>query len=63
MHKMALDVLLGAPMSDEAERVFSSIRCTISFDPRRLGAERIEMTECLGSWKKNNYLIFDMHVS
>lgn len=61
LHKMALDVLSIAPMSDKAERVFSSTRRTISFDRARLGAETIEMTECLGSWKKNK-LIFNMHV-
>lgn len=61
LHKMALDVLSIAPMSDKAERVFSSTRRTISFDRARLGAETIEMTECLGSWKKNN-LICNMHV-
>lgn len=61
LHKMALDVLSIAPMSDKAERVFSSTRRTISFDRARLGAETIEMTECLGSWKKNN-LIFNMRV-
>lgn len=61
LHKMALDVLSIAPMSDKAERVFSGTRRTISFDRARLGAETIEMTECLGSWKKND-LVGDMHV-
>lgn len=61
LHKMALNVLSIAPMSDKAERVFSGTRRTISFDRARLGVETIEMTECIGSWNKNN-LIRDGHI-
>jgi hypothetical protein len=48
-------------MSDKAERVFSGARRTVSYDRARLGAETIEMTECLGSWNKND-LIRKVHV-
>ncbi|KAL3957309.1 hypothetical protein ACCO45_007887 [Purpureocillium lilacinum] len=61
LHKMAIDVLSIAPMSDKAERVFSGARRTVSFDRARLGAETIEMTECLGNWNKND-LIRTVHV-
>lgn len=61
LHKMALNVLSIAPMSDKAERVFSGTRRTVSFDRARLGVETIEMTECIGSWNKNN-LIRDGHI-
>ncbi|KID81807.1 Ribonuclease H-like protein [Metarhizium guizhouense ARSEF 977] len=61
LHKMALNVLSIAPMSDKAERVFSGTRRTISFDRARLGVETIEMTECIGSWNKNS-LIRDGHI-
>ncbi|KAK2926576.1 hypothetical protein FoTM2_013467 [Fusarium oxysporum f. sp. vasinfectum] len=61
LHKMAINVLSIAPMSDKAERVFSGARRTISFDRARLGAETIEMTECLGNWNKND-LIREVHV-
>ncbi|KAG7418777.1 hypothetical protein Forpe1208_v003603 [Fusarium oxysporum f. sp. rapae] len=49
LHKMAINVLSIAPMSDKAEHVFSGARRTISFDRARLGAETIKMTECLGN--------------
>jgi hypothetical protein len=61
LHKMAINVLSIAPMSDKAERVFSGARRTVSYDRARLGAETIEMTECLGSWNKND-LIRKVHV-
>lgn len=61
LHKMALNVLSIAPMSDKAERVFSGARRTISFDRARLGVNTIEMSECLGSWNKND-LIREVHV-
>jgi hypothetical protein len=56
LHRMAMNVLSIAPMSDKAERVFSGARRTISFDRARLGADAIEMTECLGSWNKNDLI-------
>lgn len=61
LHKMAINVLSIAPMSDKAERVFSGARRTISFDRARLGVDTIEMSECLGSWNKND-LIREVHV-
>ncbi|KAK9443900.1 transposase-like protein [Metarhizium brunneum] len=61
LHKMAINVLSIAPMSDKAERVFSGTRRTVSYDRARLGTETIEMTECLGSWNKND-LIRKVHV-
>ena len=45
-----------APMSDKAERVFSGARRTVSFDRARPRVETIEMTECLGSWNKNDLI-------
>lgn len=56
LHKMAINVLSIAPMSDKAERVFSGARRTVSYDRARLGTETIEMTECLGSWNKNDLI-------
>ncbi len=56
LHKMAMDVLSIAPMSDKAERVFSGARRTISFDRARLGADAIEMAECLGNCNKNDLI-------
>lgn len=61
LHKMAINILSIAPMSDKAERVFSGTRRTVSYDRARLVAETIEMTECLGSWNKND-LIRKVHV-
>jgi len=49
-------------MSDEAERVFSGVRRTISRDRARLGTLIVEMTELLGNWNKND-LIRELHVS
>jgi hypothetical protein len=61
LHKMAIDILSIPPMSDEAERVFSGVRRTISWDRARLGAWIVEMTELLGNWNKND-LIRVLHV-
>lgn len=61
LYKMPTNVLSIAPMSDKAERVFSGARRTISFDRARLGVDAIEMSECLGSWNKND-LIRKVHV-
>ncbi|KAM4058148.1 PIF1-like helicase [Hirsutella rhossiliensis] len=44
---MAIDVLSIPAMSDEAERVFSGARRTISWDRAQLSAETIEMLEFL----------------
>jgi hypothetical protein len=62
LHRMAIDILSIPPMSDEAERVFSGVRRTISWDRARLGALIVEMTELLGNWNKND-LIRVLYVS
>jgi len=51
---MAIDILSIPAMSDEPERVFSGARRTISWDRAQMGAETIEMVECLKHWKRNN---------
>lgn len=56
LHRMAIDILSIPPMSDEAERVFSGVRRTISWDRARLGAWIVEMTELLGNWNKNDLI-------
>jgi hypothetical protein len=53
---MAIDILSIPPMSDEVERVFLGVRCTISWDRARLGAWIVEMTELLGNWNKNDLI-------
>jgi hypothetical protein len=53
---MAIDILSIPPMSDEAERVFSGVRRTISWDRARLGAWVVEQTELLGNWNKNDLI-------
>ena len=53
---MAIDILSIPPMSDEAERVFSGVRCTISWDRARLGAWIVEMVEILGHWSKHGLI-------
>ena len=37
-------------MSDDVERVFSGCRRTISWERARLGLDKVEAVECLGSW-------------
>jgi len=37
-------------MSDDVERVFSGCRRTISWERARLGVDKVEAVECLGSW-------------
>lgn len=54
---MAIDILSIPPMSDEAERVFSGVRRTISWDRARLGSWIVEMTELLGNWNQNNLIL------
>jgi hAT family C-terminal dimerisation region len=53
---MALDILSIPAMSDEAERVFSGARRTISWDRAQIDAETLESVECLKHWKKNGIL-------
>ena len=50
LSKMALDMLSIPAMSDDAERVFSSCKLTITDRRNRLSIEVIEQLECLKSW-------------
>jgi hypothetical protein len=47
---MAIDILLIPAMSADPERVFSSAQQTISWERMSLGADTINMGECLKSW-------------
>jgi hAT family protein len=47
LSQLAISLLSIPPMSDEAERVFSGTRRTISWERSRLGLEAIEAIECL----------------
>jgi hypothetical protein len=47
---LAMEILSFPPMSDEAERVFSGGRRTISWERARLNPETIEAIECLQHW-------------
>lgn len=49
-------------MLDEAERVFSAVKRTISRGRARLRTLIVEMTELLDNWNKND-LIQELHVS
>jgi hypothetical protein len=53
---MALDILSILAMSDEAERVFSGARYTISWERAQLEPPTIEMVECIKHWKKSGIL-------
>lgn len=44
--KFAIEILSFPPMSDEAERIFSGTRRTISWERSRLQPDIIEATEC-----------------
>jgi len=56
LHRMAFDILSIPPMSDEAERVFSGARRTISWDRAKLLGSAIEKTECMKHWIKNGLI-------
>ena len=47
---MAITIFSIPPMSAEPERVFSGTKHTIAPERIRLGAEMVEITECLKSW-------------
>lgn len=49
---MAITIFTIAPMSAGPERVFSGARHTISLERMLLGAEMVEISECLKSWVK-----------
>lgn len=53
---MAIDVLSMPAMSDEAERVFSGARRTITWDRAQMAPDMIEYRECLKNWKKSGIL-------
>jgi hypothetical protein len=53
---MAIDILSIPPMSDEAERVFSGVRRSISWDRARLGSSITELLELISSWIKNGLI-------
>jgi hAT family C-terminal dimerisation region len=48
--RFAIEILSVAAMSDDVERVFSGSRRTISWDRIRLGLDKVDAIECLGSW-------------
>jgi hypothetical protein len=48
--KFAIEILSIAAMSDDVERVFSGARRTVSWERAKLGIDKIEAVECLGSW-------------
>lgn len=48
---MAIDVLTAPAMSAESERVFSGARRTIPWSRARLGADMIEILQCLKHWQ------------
>jgi hypothetical protein len=50
LSKMAMDVLSIPAMSADPERVFSGVRRTISWERMSLGADTINVGECLKSW-------------
>ncbi len=56
LSRMAIDILSIPPMSDEAERVFSGARRTISWERARLSAEMVEITECMAHWIKHRLI-------
>jgi hypothetical protein len=47
---MALDMLLIPAMSDNAKRVFSNCKLTITNHRNRLSIKVIKQLECLKSW-------------
>jgi hypothetical protein len=49
---MAFTIFTIAPMSAGPERVFSGAKYTISLERISLGAEMVEISECLKSWVK-----------
>ena len=53
---MALDILSIPAMSDEAERVFSGARRTITWDKGQMEPDTIEIRECLKHWKRSKIL-------
>jgi hypothetical protein len=53
---MALDILSIPAMSDEAERVFSGARRTVSWERAQMEPETLERVECLKHWKRSGIL-------
>jgi hypothetical protein len=54
--QMALDILSAAPMSAEAERLFSSSGRMVSPDRTQLEANTIGMVQTLRSWLRGGYI-------
>ena len=54
LSSMAIDILSIPAMSDEPERVFSGGRRTVSWERARMGAETLEICECLKHAKRNS---------
>jgi len=48
--KFAIEILSIAAMSDDVEQAFSGARRTISWERARIGIDKVEAVECLGSW-------------
>ena len=59
---MAIDILSIPPMQDEAERVFSGARRTISWDRAKLLASNVEKTKYIKHWNKHD-LIQQVYIS
>jgi hypothetical protein len=57
--RMALDVFLTLPMSDELERVFSISGHLLSPRRRQLKGESVEMLLCLRAWSKSGIIKLD----
>jgi hypothetical protein len=53
LSSMAIDILSIPAMSDEPERVFSGGRRTVSWERARMGAETLEICECLKHSRRN----------
>jgi hypothetical protein len=52
---MAYDLLSILAMSAETKRVFSDIKHTITPNQMCLGAEAVEVEECLQAWYKAGF--------
>ena len=49
-------------MQDEAERVFSGVRRTVSWDRAKLLGSTVEKTECMKHWNKQD-LIWKVYIA
>ena len=53
---MAIDILSIPAMNDEAERVFSGARRTMSWERAQIGPKNLERVECVKHWKRSGIL-------